>query len=163
MSNDEKKAKAHELQLKRNKVMLSFLCKFYPNLFTEDKKNIKPLQNKIFFLIRQDFIKKNLLTAKTYWKKYGYAFLRWYTSQLQYHVAVLRNKTRFGLNGQVAEVLIKDHKNYSYTEIQNAISRISKQNNPKVKKMIRFLMAICKKYNWQRQNTRKFQNHAYKG
>ena len=58
MNNDEKKAKNYELLLKRNKVMLTFLCKFYPNLFTEDKKNVKPLQNKIFFLIRRDFIKK---------------------------------------------------------------------------------------------------------
>lgn len=163
MNNDEKKAKNYELLLKRNKVMLTFLCKFYPNLFTEDKKNVKPLQNKIFFLIRRDFIKKNLLPAKNYWKKYGHAFLKWYTSQLQYHVAVLKNKMRYGLDGKPAEVLIKDHKNYSYTEIQNAISRFKKQNNPHVKKLISFLMAICKKYNGQRQNTRKFQNHAYKG
>lgn len=166
-------AKVFEKIQKRNKVMLSFMAKFYPNLFTENIKKIKPLGKNVFSMVRHDFIQKKLNPAKKYWEKYGYVFLRWYTNQTAYHVAVLRSKFRFGIDGKPCEKTVLEHKDYSLGKLVSLLVNLKGKNDPKLDNLIATISNACKKYtackmhknkkfNKKRHQKTTYKNYRYK-
>lgn len=147
----------HPDKVKKYKIFLTFLIKIYPNLFTEDKKKIKPLALNIRFQLKNDFKEKKLDVFSAFWKENNYSFLRWYTHNQYYYLAVLKNQNRYNLDGKAASVITPEHKDYSCMLLKESCKQILDKDPSQLRKS-KFLKVACKIIN-QYENSKKEIRH----
>ena len=87
------------------------LSKLFPKLFSNDIKKIKPLK----IHIRQDIAErvKNNPKLEPWFKKYGYQAIRLYVNRLSYCNAVLHQKYRYDLDGNIVGKVTAQEREYA--------------------------------------------------
>ena len=87
-------------QFKIAKQISLFLPKLFPKVFTSDIKKIKPLK----INIRQDIMERMKGDPKlsVYFDKHSFRAVRLYVNRIPYYYAILKQKYRYDLDGNIA-------------------------------------------------------------
>lgn len=87
-------------QFKIAKQISLFLPKLFPKVFTSDIKKIKPLK----INIRQDVMERMKGDPKlsVYFNKHSFRAIRLYVNRIPYYYAILKQKYRYDLDGNIA-------------------------------------------------------------
>lgn len=87
-------------QFKIAKQISLFLPKLFPKVFTSDIKKIKPLK----INIRQDVMERMKGDPKlsVYFNKHSFRAIRLYVNRMPYYYAILKQKYRYDLDGNIA-------------------------------------------------------------
>lgn len=137
-------------QFKIAKQISLFLPKLFPKVFTSDIKKIKPLK----INIRQDVMERMKGDPKlsVYFNKHSFRAIRLYVNRIPYYYAILKQKYRYDLDGNIAgEITDKERAHAKESIAKLKARKAEKKAKEKEEKGKKEQLTVCFK------SKRKFQ------